>query len=146
MQKHLNLTQCKQFSPCAYTGGHSVLYAIRFTLPAIIDKPNAYIQDNFFDECGEAVSASGFFKWLPINPDHHNDTYFAKNHSDEVYKAAYAKGVSYQNGFTVVDLMFITSVSGSISDELSAINSDLNQFVSLGLAINWEQISFFPFT
>lgn len=144
MQNHLNLTQCKQFSPCVYLGGHSVLYAVRFTLPAIIDKPNAYIQDNFFDDGGCGVSASGFFNWLPVSPEHHNNTYFVEKHSNDIYQAAYAKGVSYQNCYTVVDLMLITRLSGSLSDEMRAINCDLNEFVNLGLAVKWEQISFFP--
>lgn len=144
MTTKLNLTQCKQFSPCAYTGGHSVLYAIRFTLPAMIDKPNAYIQDNFFDDSGEAVSASGFFEWLPVNPEFHNDNYFVLLRDIDTRQAAYDQGVNYQDNYTIIELMFITEISCNLREELAAINEDLNTFVELGLATKWEQISFFP--
>lgn len=144
MHNLLNLNQCKQFSPCAHTGGHSVLYAIRFTLPVIIDKPNAYIQDNFFDDSGNAVAASGFFEWLPVNPSHHNDVYFVDGKDNGTRKSAYEKGLNYQDNCTLIDLMFITEISASLREEVNAINEDLNTFVELGLATKWEQIAFFP--
>jgi hypothetical protein len=144
MTKLLDLFQCKQFHPCAYTGGHSILYAIRFTLPSIIEKPNSYIQDNFFDDSGKGVAASGFFHWLPVSKDNHNDKYFAKGlRTDDLTQEAYDKGVNYEDGYTIVDLMFITELE-NIKDEVEAINSDLNEFVRLGLATKWEQIPFFP--
>lgn len=144
MHNLLNLTQCKQFAPCAFTGGHSVLYGIRFTLPAIIDKPNAYIQEHLFNDSGNGVSASGYFHWLPVTPEHHNDLYFKDGNSKDNSQAAYDKGINYQDSYTIIDLMFITQIDTSLREEIMAINEDLNAFVHLGFATQWEQISFFP--
>ena len=144
MSKVLNLTQCKQFSPCAFTGGLSVLYAIRFTLPVIVSEPNMYIQDNFFDDSGTAISASGFFKWLPVNSELHNDLYFATNNKEDDLNVAYEKGIQHQDNHTIIDLMFITEICESLGNEVTAINEDLNAFVEQGYATTWEQIPFFP--
>jgi hypothetical protein len=141
MTQLLDLFQCKQFHPCAYTGGHSILYAVRLTLPAIISDPIKYIDDKYFDVCG----ASGFFQCLPVSADHHNDKHFlGKGDSQESNQAALDATINYENSYTTIDLMFLAECTIPMRQEFAAINNDLNEFVKMAFATKWEQIPFFP--
>jgi hypothetical protein len=144
---HLNLDQLltKKYENGNYYGVPSVLIGLRLSLKGDQTlKPTKYMEDYFYGEAENSVASSGQFKYLPIQAEHQSDQFFVDAENNKIpglLKEIYKARVKLIDGNTQVEIMVNCEILESLDDELSAMYSDLNEFVEKGFALSWSQIN-----
>ena len=139
----LNVLLAKQLDNGNFYCKPSIIFALRIMLKGDqTANPTEYMNDYFYGEVGGAVASSGQFKYLPFDKGQQNDQFFVDVDSGkhkELTKNIYKARVNLIDGNTEILIMINCEILESLEDELSAMNTDLNEFVKLGYALHWHQ-------